>query len=162
MAKSKFWKADAVQKIAEELIAQYHSEINDYKIRVDYWFTDKVTKRGGKETWGLCKKISGFNSAQAADSDGEDFYVIIIPKMIFDALSQKGKRALTDHELMHIGVEYDADEEGDASGDAVKKRLVPHDLEEFAAIMRRYPNWQDDEMANVQAVIKDEETEEDE
>jgi len=163
MAKAKFWKADSVQEVAEELIPKFHAEVTDYKIRVDYWFTDKVTKRNGKEVWGLCRKVSGFNAAQASDNpEGEEFYAIIVPEIIWTALSQKGKMALVDHELCHIGVEYDADEEGDASEDAVKKRVVPHDMEEFLCINRRYGNWQDDEMAAVKAVVKDEDTEEDE
>ena len=162
MAKAKFWKAESVQKVAEELIPKYHQEITDYDIRVDYWFTDKVTKKNGKEVWGLCKKVSGFNAANAADNpDGEDFYAIIIPEIIWTAISDKGKTALTDHELCHIGVEYDADEDGDASEDAVKKRLVPHDMEEFLCINRRYGNWQDAEMDAVHAVTQTAESEED-
>jgi len=158
MSKANFRKAESVREVAEKLIPLYHKEITDFNVRVDYWFTDKVTKRGGKEQWGLCRKVSGFNAAQAADNpEGEDFYAIIIPEVIWTALSEKGKTALVDHELCHVEVKYDADEDGDASADAVKKRIAPHDMEEFLCINRRYGNWQDAEMEAVNAVVKDDE-----
>jgi hypothetical protein len=163
MAKTNYWKADSVREVAEKLIPQFHKEIDDFKVRVDYWFTDKVTKRNGKEVWGLCRKVSGFNAAQAFDNpECEEFYAIIIPEVIWTALSDKGKTALVDHELCHVLVEYDADEEGDASADAVKKKIAPHDMEEFLCINRRYGNWQDAEMDAINAVIKPVEHTEDE
>ena len=163
MSKASYWKADSVKQVAEELILKYHKEILDYKIRVDFWFCDKVTKRNGKEVWGLCRKVTGFNAANSADNpDNEEFYAIIIPEVIWTALSDKGKTALVDHELCHIDIEYDADEGGEASGDAVKKKIAPHDMEEFLCINLRYGNWQDAEMDAVNAAVKPIEIEKDE
>ena len=47
-------------------------------------------------------------------------------------------RILLLHELMHVGIEKDGNEE--------KYRIVPHDVEEFKAIIERYGvDWADDE-----------------
>jgi hypothetical protein len=145
MAKANYSEASEVKTIAEQLVPKYHQHILDYSLRIDYVFTDKVPKKGGKEVWGYVQKITNLNAYIAKDNkEGDPFFVMVIAEAIWDRLSPKGKEALIDHELYHIGVKVtEKDDE-----EVVKLILLPHDMEEFDAINRRYGRWQDSEAIN--------------
>jgi hypothetical protein len=138
-----YTKAPEVQKIAEKLIEKYHQHLTDFNVRVDYYFVDKTPVRGGKEVWGTCRKVTSLNAFLAADdqSGGDPFYVIVISEPIWEMLPPDKKEALVDHELCHAGAEY---QEKDDEEPAVKLNLKPHDLEEFACIVRRHGLWRED------------------
>jgi predicted metallopeptidase len=134
-------KATEVAEIAQGLIEKYHHHLLDYSVRVEYVFVDKIPKKGGKEIWGSCRKISNLNAFLASDNpDGDPFYVITIALPIWDLLPEKSKIALVDHELCHTHAEYCEDDEDPA----VKLSMTPHDLEEFSCIVRRHGLWRDD------------------
>ncbi len=146
-----FSPAKEVKEIAEELIPKYHQHITDYSIRVEYVFADKVPKKGGKEVWGTCRKVSNLNAFLAKDNpDADPFFVITISQPVWEVLDQKSKVALVDHELCHTAAQYDEDDEEPA----VKLSVNPHDVEEFACIIRRHGLWKDDIKAFVETAIK--------
>ncbi len=136
-------EAPEVKKIAEELIPKYHQHIVDFNVRVDYIFQDKIQMKGDKEVWGTCRKITNLNAYLAADkqSGGDPFFVITISEPIWDILPPDKRIALVDHELCHTSAEY---QEKDDEEPVLKLSCRPHDVEEFACIIKRYGTWRDD------------------
>jgi len=135
-------EAPEVKAVAEKLIDQYHQHIRDFNVRVDYLFIDKIPLKGGKEVWGSCRKITNLNAYLAKDkqSGGDPFFVITIAEPVWDILPEKERQALLDHELSHTAAEYkESDEEN-----VVKLSLKPHDMEEFACIVKRHGMWRQD------------------
>lgn len=139
----KFEYAPEVKDIADELIPKYHHHIEEYEITVKYIFLlDKTPKKGGKEVWASCRKITNLNAFLAGDDDNDEpFFVITVSKSIWDILPPDERKALIDHELCHIHAELGEDKEGEP---VVKTSLKPHDLEEFTSIVRRWGLWRDD------------------
>lgn len=163
MAAASFRKAPEVQQIAEDLIPKYHQHLIDFDVRIEYVIIDKTPKAKGREIWGTCRKVSNLNAFLANGQDGSDpFFVITISEPVWEVLPLKSKVALVDHELCHAWAEAQQDEDSDGSEDPVKLSLNPHDLEEFACIVRRHGLWRDDIKAFVEAALrtKDEETQE--
>jgi hypothetical protein len=154
--------APEVKEIAEELIDKYHQHIRDFNVRIDYLFMDKVPMKGDNEVWGMCKKITSLNAYLAADkqSGGDPFFVIIISEPIWEVLSKEAKVCLVDHELSHTAAEY---QEKDDEEPVLKLSCKPHDMEEFAHIVKRYGAWRQDiqEFVNNARKKKVETTEED-
>lgn len=133
-------QAVEVKKIADELIPKYHNHLLDFSVKMEYRFIDKIPKKGGKEVWGTCRKISSLPASLAADNpDGDDFFVIVISKPVWDILPDDKKVCLIDHELSHAWAEYNEDDENPA----VKLSLRPHDMEEFTSIVKRYGMWRE-------------------
>ena len=134
--------APEVKKIAEELIPKYHQHIVDFNVRVDYLFIDKVPMKGDSEVWGTCRKITNLNAYLAADkqSGGDPFFVITISEPIWDVLPEDKRIALVDHELCHTSAEY---QEKDDEEPVLKLSCKPHDMEEFACIVKRHGMWRD-------------------
>lgn len=145
-------RAPEVEEIANELIAKHHTHLVNE--RIEYVFRSTVQKQGGKEIWGKARKISGLNAflsrslrdtemtIEAGDNvvafdPSEDYFVIEIAGDVWKFLKPEARVALVDHELTHCGVDWD---------DEGKKRLVlyPHDLEEFAEVVRRHGLWRQD------------------
>lgn len=158
-------EAPEVKKIANELIPKYHSHLEEFNVRVDYLFMDKIPMKGDNEVWGQCRKITSLNAYLAADkiSGGDPFFVIIISEPIWDILPEKEKMALIDHELCHTSAEY---QEKDDEEPVLKISLKPHDMEEFSCIVKRHGMWRDSikdfvESARKDKVITDEEIEND-
>lgn len=142
MAAARYSPAPEVAKIAADLIPVFHAHLVE-NIRIDYVFTDKITKKGNKEVWGTMRKISALNAYLASDDNSkkhgvtESFFVMVISEPIWNKLNDKQKRALVDHELCHAKV--DVDEEGN-----YKLKIVPHDMEEFTEIVKRHGLWAED------------------
>lgn len=138
---TKFYPAPEVKEIAERIIPLHHPYLVD--ARVDYVFTDKVPKQGGKEVWGTMRKVTSLTAYLGADSNSQahgeaaPFFVMVISRPVWDELDAKKREALVDHELCHAFCELD--EEG-----APKLSIVPHDLEEFQAIVKRHGLWRQD------------------
>lgn len=133
--------APDVKEIAEKLIKEHHPDIAEF--RMEFVFVDKTPNKGGKEVWGTMRKVSALPAYLAADdkdqADGytEPFFVMVISKPIWENLPDDKKVALVDHELCHAGVKTDKD------GNP-KPHIIPHDLEEFTAIVKRHGLWRDD------------------
>lgn len=139
--------ADEVKKVAEPLIKNYHSHLNGAEIV--YLFQNKrdratgaavIPKSKGRPVLGMAKLVTGLNAflvSGATRTDGDEidpFFVLLITKPAWDRMKAKQREALVDHELCHMGVD---DETG-------KPTLLPHDLEEFNAVVRRHGIWQED------------------
>ena len=137
---TKYDPAPSVKAVADELIPKYHQHLLDFSVKMEYRFIDKIPKKGGMEVWGSCRKISSLSASLAQDNpDGDPFFVIVISAPIWDVLPDDKRKALVDHELCHAGAEYNDDDENPA----VKLFLKPHDMEEFACIVRRHGMWRD-------------------
>lgn len=133
-------QATSVQRLAGELIAGHHQELVD--VHIEYVFRSEPAKENGKEKWGTARKISGLHAYLAGDTtegaEVDDFFVIEIAEPIWAVLDEHQRRALVDHELMHCTTAID-----EKTGE-LKLKMRPHDLEEFAGIVRRYGLWRDD------------------
>jgi hypothetical protein len=142
MAAANFSPAPEVKEFADKLIPKYHGHLVDFSVRIEYVFIDKVPKKGGKEVWGYVTKVTNLHAFLSVNNpDSEPYFAMVISKPIWDILSDNGKTALIDHELCHCGAELTEKDEQEV----VKLTLVPHDMEEFLSINRRYGNWQDTE-----------------
>jgi hypothetical protein len=127
--------ADDAEMIAQELIPKYHAHLSDNGVTVRCLFRDDLPKSKGKIKWGEAKKITGLDCYLAAAE--RDFLVILLTQQVWQTLTERQKFALVDHELAHCWAE--TDENGD-----LKLSTIPHDLEEFDAIVRRYGQWRSD------------------
>lgn len=141
-----FRPAPAVERVAKTLISKYHMDLSDHDVDIRYVFRSEHAKSSGKAVFGRAKKISGLNAYLAALDDPDetgiegaegDFFVIEIAEDIWRELKQDARVALVDHELSHCGVTFDKDEN-------LKLVCLPHDLEEFNAIVERHGLWRPD------------------
>lgn len=157
--------APEVAAIAEKLIEQYHQHIKDFNVRVEYVFQDKIQMKGDNEVWGTCRKITNLNAYLASNeqSSGDPFFVISIAEPVWEILPEKERMALVDHELCHTAAEY---QEKDDEEPVVKLAIKPHDMEEFACIVRRHGMWRDSikefiDNARADKLLEEEDEEED-
>jgi predicted metallopeptidase len=151
--KTHYKHAKEVEDIALDLIPKYHGHLLDFKVHLEYVFVSKAPKRNGKEIWGQCRKVTGFNAYLADQEGDEPFYVIIISEPVWEVLPQDKRVALVDHELCHAWAKANQKEDDDES-DLVKLSLRPHDLEEFSCIVRRHGLWREDIEDFVEAALK--------
>lgn len=170
---TKFYEAPEVEKLAEELIPQYHQHLIDFQVKIRYVFVSKTPKGKGKEIWGTCRKVSGLNAyLEGGSTDDEPFFVITISRDVWDILPPEKRLALVDHELCHASAEVkQAKEEADVpqaevddqieTDNPVKLSVKPHDLEEFSCIVRRHGLWREDIEDFVEAALKGKEKEAD-
>lgn len=141
---AKYRRAPEVAEIAAELIEteEDHAAIFHSEVRLEFVFIDKAPQSGGRIILGRARRISGLNAVLSElplyevelCQDPRPFYVIEIAEDIWQALSPERRRALVDHELMHCRPDRDD------NGELVLK-MRPHDLEEFAGIIRRHGLW---------------------
>jgi hypothetical protein len=141
------WRpAKEPREIGEKLIEQHYSDISDSGVRVEWWFRNEASRKGGKLVLGSCTKITGrvaYMTQQGTLAEGYiepkflQYYVIEIAEDTWMELSAKQRVALVDHELSHILIEHD-DEDG------FTYKTVSHDIEEFAAVLQRHGLWKPD------------------
>jgi hypothetical protein len=67
----------------------------------------------------------------------EEFFVIELSAQHWKELTESQKRALVDHELEHCIA--DEDDNGNS-----KLGIAPHDVEEFASVLKRHGLWRSD------------------
>lgn len=135
--------ASAVARIAQRLIGQYHTDLED--VRIEYVFRDEAAKKNGKLVLGTARKVTGLNAylAQLDEDgwptvdDGEEFFVIEIAEDAWLRLNGHQRTALVDHELAHCTTEVNKDDE-------LVLKMVAHDLEEFRAVVERHGLWRPD------------------
>ena len=115
-------EATQASLIAKALIPRLHKDVK--RARVGYLFREKMQGRG----------MVKLATAKKASADLEYFaeldFVIDFNHEAWLQLTPIAKIALVDHELAHLGV-------GDDGGFC----LVPHDIEEFCAIVGRWGLW---------------------
>lgn len=145
--------APPVQAIAATLIQEYHPHLQNK--RVVYIFRSRHAKSGRRIVMGRAKIVSGLNAFLALNEYGEGikenvlgehvteapdpFFIIEIAKDIWANLDHEKRKALVDHELSHCGI----------AGEKIC--IIPHDCEEFIAIVRRHGLWVPDLVALVKA-----------
>jgi hypothetical protein len=134
--------APEVERIAYELIPEYHKHLCHFDVRIKYLFRNDTPQKGGKLVWAQARKVTGLNAFLAGEEreDGaidKSFFVIVVSEKVWMTLDAKQKTALIDHELAHCWAE-----END-KGELVLS-MLEHDLNEFAAIVERYGNWRKD------------------
>jgi hypothetical protein len=131
-----------VERIADGLIADYHTHLRG--IRIVYIFLAEAPKVKGRELWGRAKLVTGLNAYLAGDeaeTEAQPFFVMEIAESWWHVLDEHQKKALVDHELHHFDVDIEES----------KLLIRPHDVEEFAGVVRRYGLWREDVKAFVGA-----------
>lgn len=127
--------AESVAEIAKELIPKYHPHLVNSEIA--YVFKNKEIKKGGKVVLATAEKCS----PKVKFLSGGKEFVITVSFPSWQSLTDKQKRAVVDHELMHCLVDDD-----DESGEK-KLIILPHDVEEFYSIIERNNLWKEDLVA---------------
>lgn len=127
-----------VLDIAGEIISEHLPELDGSSIA--FMFRDKAPNSNGKVTMGQAKKVSGEWQALGLDYD----FFIWLAQDIWYSLTEAQKRALVHHELMHCGYS--------GEGEDQKPTMIPHDMEEFNAIIRLYGFWWPTAQRTVEAV----------
>jgi hypothetical protein len=121
---------DTVYALKVELLNDYHSSLRNAEIKC--LFYDRAKKRGGKIILGTAEAVS----SKFKYLTGIDF-IISIYKGVWDIMASQERRALLDHEMSHCSIGEDKD------GNPTYK-IIPHDIEDFAAILDRYGvDWAD-------------------
>lgn len=140
---SEFSGAQEVEEIADDLIRTVHQRLIGHPIV--YCFNNGAPKSKGKEVWGRARKVGGLNAYLAqrdrmenGEEGDAEFFVIEIVWGVWRQLGTSQKRALVDHELSHLAVEYDEEK------DVITLGIVGHDLEEFRGVYERHGAWADD------------------
>lgn len=143
MAANTYTEAPEVERLARSLIGEYHRHLMSE--RIEFVFCEKTPTKGGKETWGRARKVTGLNAflagQDAADDDADAFFVIEIARPVWDGINDRQRAALVDHELAHCWFEEQTDDEGNVK---TIRKLLAHDLEEFSAIILRHGVWRDE------------------
>lgn len=146
---TKLTPAPAVAHLGKKLCASNHPHLAG--TRVEYFFQEHASRKGGKLVLGNARKVSGLNAMLATpgatSSEGNEFFVIVIAEDMWDTLGNSQREALVDHELSHCGI--DVDDSGN-----VKLHLINHDVEEFADILRRHGLWKPDLTDFLEAIGK--------
>ncbi|GAB3429923.1 hypothetical protein GCM10027436_02490 [Actinophytocola sediminis] len=153
MARTEYWRAPEVAKIADGLIVKHHKDLNRTDVTIRYLFRDPPAKSRGRVVLGKARKISGLYAAlvglEHADRLGDepaDFFVVEIAHGPWVGMTERQRVALVDHELSHLDVELSEDDD---------RVLVTrgHDVEEFAAVVKRHGLWRES-IAEFAAVAK--------
>lgn len=118
--------AEEVEKIAQEIIKEYHRHLKNAHIY--YMFRNPASKSGGQVVLGSASKVTGKYKSMT----GYDF-VIEISESHFEEMNIDKKKALIDHELSHCYIDL----EGNI-------KTINHDFEGFNGVLRRHGFWAGD------------------
>ncbi len=135
--------APEAEAIAQTLKEKYHTHL--LGVRVDCCFRSETQKTKGKRVLGSAAKTTireEFLGRRGRNETGqftapEHYFVLVFSEPEWKVLSDDQRIALVDHELCHCGVTEDG--EGNR-----KLKLLPHDIEEFAAVVRRHGLYKGD------------------
>lgn len=119
-----YWIAAEVEEIARRLIPEHHKHLA--AARIAYVFAESLPSRHGKTPMATAKKAP---EAQTL-LHGFDF-VVTVNYQAWMLLTPAQREALVDHELSHLGLKEDG------SG----WTIWAHDVEEFAAVIKRHGLW---------------------
>lgn len=120
--------------IGTKLIAKdkLFRDLRNSAVRIVYLASDLEKKSKGKDVCGECEKIP----EKYKWCVPYDFMITIFEPNV-ERFDDKQLRILMIHELLHVGVELDGNEE--------KYFVRPHDIEDFRIIMKRYgKDWDHD------------------
>ena len=140
--------------IAQELIQKEDAlaHIRDSNVQIIYLASEHEKKSGKKLVFGQCEKIP----EKYRWSVPCDFTITVFQPNV-ERFTDEQIRILLFHELLHIGIEFDGNEE--------VYSVIPHDIEDFEEIIGRYGmRWADDEIGETERVrartlLNDEESE---
>ena len=116
---------EMVEAVADQ-VKKNHQHLDGFKIAV--LRRDVAARRGGKVILATASRPS---KKLAPLLDEEYSFVITIASDEWEMIDEKQRDALIDHELCHC-----------RKDDKGKPKLVSHDIEEFACIIRRHGMWQ--------------------
>lgn len=136
-----YGEAEEAEKIAQNLIANFHPELATARFR--YLFKEKASKKGGKPVMGSVKKMSDL-MVYLINVD----FMVEVPLDIWNDLDNTKRTALVDHLL-----ERCSGEEDEETGD-MKWSVREPDVHEFSSILRRYGAWTN-ELAEFSSVAKE-------
>ena len=123
-------------QIAYELIQNEDAleHIRDSNVQIIYLASEHEKKSGKKLVFGQCEKVpEKYKWAVPCD------FTITVFEPNVERFTPEQIRILLFHELLHIGIEYDGNEE--------VYSVIPHDIEDFEEIIGRYGmRWTDDEI----------------
>ena len=125
------------QAIGHRLISNEPDHLHLQGLRIGYVRSMKEMKSQGRVVLGKARLVKKYEKdVFASDLD----FVVILNALHWDFQNEGTREAIIDHELSHCG--YDADED--------RCRIRPHDLQEFASVVRRRGLYLDDvkQMAN--------------
>lgn len=119
--------SEEYKRIGEELIltAPELDKLRESAVNIVFLGSDYEKKSKGRTVFGECEKIPG-KYRWAIDYDMS----ITIYEPNVERFSQEQLKILLLHELMHVGVKEDGNEE--------TYYVVPHDIEDFRAIIDKY------------------------
>ena len=120
-----------IEKLVTELVEKYHAHLT--RARIIVLGKPKASKTHGKVNVAKAKRATPAIQALLRDASGVDVhYLIEVGMDAWDGQSARQKRAILDHELHHFtGMEVD--DKG-----REKWGLRGHDVQEFAAVVRRH------------------------
>ena len=120
-------------EIGEQLIREKKelSELAESDVRIIFLESDAEKKNNGKFVGGQCEKVPDkYKWAVPCD------FTITVFQPNVERFTYEQIEILLFHELLHVGVEKDGNEE--------KYFVVPHDIEDFEVIISQYGlNWSD-------------------
>jgi hypothetical protein len=128
-----------VRKLVNETVKAHHDHLRNAKIAIA-WMVGQKKDKDGRLVLGRMKKASELDRELH-----EHDLVLLLNREMWKVFGEKQRTALVDHELCH------ADEALDPNGEAIEDahgrkqyRIRKHDLEEFAAVVRRHGLWKAD------------------
>lgn len=134
--------APEVAEIAGQLIVDHHPRLSAAPIV--YVFRSVAQKSRGKHVLAKARRVTGLSSFLVALAGGEvdvedplADYTFFVMEVAYDrwlTADLEQRVALVDHELCHFAID---DETGEM-------RILPHDLEEFIAVVARHGQWSPD------------------
>lgn len=148
--------AHAARAIADRLIPEHHLHLAEAEIL--YIFTDQKRKKCDRVKVGSAAKMNALQRFLASGLDGVDQgpnFLILIDSVWWDVAPPSERAALIDHELCHCAMFVNN------SHPPQWRRILPHeirddfadwrwglrghDIEEFAAVLKRHGFWRRDE-----------------
>lgn len=136
--------AGEVKTIADRLIATVHTCLDG--IRIEYVFRSKAAKSHGRIVAGKARKLSGLNAYLATEGTETDLFVVEIAEDEWKQMGPAARRALVDHELCHLTVDFDEET------NTLTLAIRGHDVEEFVEVVERHGIWDDDLKAFAEAM----------
>ena len=116
-----------MREIAERLIATEPllAHLRGSSVLIGYLVSDKERTSRGRTVYGECEKVPDkYRWAVPYD------FTVTVYWPNASRFDDRRMEALLIHELLHIGIEVDGNEE--------RYSIVPHDVEDFRAIIDRY------------------------
>ena len=138
--------AEEAYTILDDLLAAEHGELVDATVGIA-WRYQEGEDADGHTKLGQAKLMGDFGYA----TTGYDVIIVLNYKW-FNETTPAQRKALIDHELCHVAVVEDENEDPMVWADGrplLRKRK--HDLEEFHEIVARHSLWKDDIKAFVKA-----------